>query len=223
MFTGQSLIGRRVLARQEGQMLDSVKDVVIDTAQRRVVALLVSEGRLFGSPTVIPLDKVVSIGDDVVVVADVASAVPADQYPTVKQILDRDDHLVGKNVFTENGSEFGRVVDVTFDLPQGDIGQIKIAARSDDKDQQATMDVAISDVVSIGPDAVVISRNVALPAAGLAPLSAAQGPLAADSPPTSSLAPDADEGSGGWTARRSAGDTPGVTGGSKDGGGAVGK
>lgn len=204
MFTGESLIGRRVLARQEGQMLDSVKDVVIDTEQRRVVALLINEGRLFSAPTVVPLEKVVSIGDDVIVVADAASAVPVDQLPAVKRILDDDDRLVGKEVYTDAGTATGKVVDVAFDLPDGKITEIKVASKSDDKKQAATMNVPVNDIVSMGPDAVVISKAVSWPVSAQSVAGASPGPIAADAPPTSRLAEDQDAGSG-WSARHSNG------------------
>ena len=159
MFTGESLIGRHVLARQEGQMLDSVKDVVIDTAQRRVVAFLIHEGRLFSAPTVVPLEKVTSIGDDAVVVTDAASAVAVDQYPMVKDILDRDDRLVGKAVYTDSGNVFGKVVDVEFELPTGNIVEIKVSSHSDDDRPVTNVAVPVAEIVSIGPQAVVISRS----------------------------------------------------------------
>jgi uncharacterized protein YrrD len=203
MFTGESLIGRRVLARQEGQMLDSVKDVVIDTAERRVVALLISEGRLFSSPTVIPLEKVASIGDDAIVVVDAASAVPVDQYPMVKEILDRDDRLVGKEVYTEAGSAFGKVVDVSFELPLGNITELKVASRSGDDKPVTNVGVPVSDVISIGPHAAVI-RQIADPRTTVGMAAAAdQGPAITDAPPTSLLAEET-ETPGGWSARTAA-------------------
>lgn len=201
MFTGESLIGRRVLARLEGQMLDTVKDVVIDTGQRRVVAFLVSEGRLFSAPTVIPLEKVSSIGDDVIVVVDAASAVPVDQYPMVKEILDRDDRLVGKEVYTEAGSAFGKVVDVTFELPQGNITELEVAARSSDDKPVANIGVHVGDVISIGPHAVVIRQSSAPQEAALLPSKPEQLPsTSTDAPATSLLAEDMGS-AGGWSAR----------------------
>jgi uncharacterized protein YrrD len=213
MFTGESLIGRRVLARQEGQMLDSVKDVVIDTVQRRVVALLITEGRLFSAPTVVPLEKVVSIGDDAIVVADAASAVAVDQYPLVKEILDRDDRLVGKEVYTEAGSAFGKVVDVTFDLPLGTIAEIKIACASDDKKPVTNVGVVVSDVISIGPSAVMINSDVAARADATLPSGTASGGGGGDAAPTSRLADDPAASRSG-SARKAPGETlrgPGVS------------
>jgi uncharacterized protein YrrD len=207
MFTGESLIGRRVLARQEGQMLDSVKDVVIDTAQRRVVALLINEGRLFSAPTVVPLEKVVSIGDDAVVVADAASAVAVDQYPMVKEILDRDDRLVGKEVYTDAGLAFGKVVDVKFDLPHGNVSELKVASKSDDDRPVTDVSVAVSDVVSIGPHAVVISRSVPGVATAQQDTNASQAPGAVDALPTSRLAEESTTG-GSWSARRANDEPP---------------
>jgi uncharacterized protein YrrD len=191
MFTGESLIGRRVLARQEGQMLDSVKDVVIDTAQRRVVAFLIHEGRLFSAPTVVPLEKVTSIGDDAVVVTDAASAVAVDQYPMVKDILDRDDRLVGKAVYTDSGNVFGKVVDVEFELPTGNIVEIKVSSHSDDDRPVAIVAVPVAEIVSIGPQAVVISRSHTQTEAAT-PGSSTLSPDLQDAPPTTRIGDDVD-------------------------------
>lgn len=206
------MISRRVLARQEGQMLDSVKDVVIDTVQRRVVALLINEGRLFSAPTVVPLEKVLSIGDDVIVVTDAASAMPVDQYPMVKEILDRDDRLVGKEVYTDAGTAFGKVVDVVFDLPHGDLAEIKVASKSNDEKPVTTVGIRVSEVVSIGPHAVVISQAAPGTAAEQPPAlqPAAPAPVIDEAPPTSQLEVDPDALAGGeWSARRmTGGQTP---------------
>lgn len=206
MFTGESLIGRRVLARQEGQMLDSVKDVVIDTAQRRVVALLINEGRLFSAPTVVPLEKVASIGDDVIVVVDAASAVAVDQYPMVKEILDRDDRLVGKEVYTDAGSAFGKVVDVSFALPQGNITDLKVASRTGDDRPVTIVGVAVGDVISIGPHAVVVRQAAAAQSSPESVPTTDGSALTADAPPTSRLIEEVDSTSG-WSARASTGET----------------
>jgi uncharacterized protein YrrD len=173
-------------------MLDSVKDVVIDTAQRRVVAFLIHEGRLFSAPTVVPLEKVTSIGDDAVVVTDAASAVAVDQYPMVKDILDRDDRLVGKEVYTDSGNVFGKVVDVEFELPTGNIVKIKVSSHSDDDRPVTNVAVPVADIVSIGPQAVVISRPPTQTETAAAPADPSLRPTMPDAPPTTRIGDEAD-------------------------------
>jgi sporulation protein YlmC with PRC-barrel domain len=153
----------------------------------------------------VPLEKVASIGDDVIVVVDAASAVPVDQYPMVKEILDRDDRLVGKEVYTEAGSAFGKVVDVSFELPQGNITYLKVASRSEDDRPVSDVAVETGDVISIGPHAVVVRQAAATQSSPASGATADQSSGIADAPPTSRL-PEEVDATNGWSARASTGE-----------------
>jgi uncharacterized protein YrrD len=156
MLKGQSIIGKKILSRMDGQKLDSVKDLVISKDHTRIVAIMTDEGGLFSSPTVIPMEHVVSFGKDAVIVTNSKVVVRADHFPAVKEILDANDNLVKKKVFTETGEELGKVDDVYFDEQSGSIVGLEIEGKIVATAPSASAQLDIGDVVSIGPDAVII-------------------------------------------------------------------
>lgn len=159
MIKGHTLIGKTVLSRNDGQRLDSVKDLVIGKDHKRIVALLIDEGGLFGAATVVPMDNVLSIGKDAIIVTDSKAAIRADRLPAVKEILDSDDNLRGKRIFSETGDEVGEVTDVYFDETSGKITALELTTKQAHGTTASTPQLDFSDVVSIGPDAVIINSS----------------------------------------------------------------
>lgn len=167
MIKGQSIIGKNVLSRADGQKFDSLKDIVVGKDPMRVVALLIDEGGLFGSPTIIPMGDVVSFGKDAIIVTDSKAAAHVDRYPAIKDILDSKDSLIGKKVFTEAGEEVGKVSDIYFDEQSGNVVGIDVTGKlAPAASNTTTAYLGMEDVVSIGPDVVIISSAGASKLAG---------------------------------------------------------
>ncbi|MEO8285717.1 MAG: PRC-barrel domain-containing protein [Chloroflexota bacterium] len=161
MIKGQSIIGKPVLTRNDGEKLDSVKDLIIGTDHTHVIALLIDEGGLFGKPTVVPIENVVSYGKDVLMVDDSQSAVRADRLPAVAEALEASQKLDGKKVFSETGEEYGRIDDVYFEENGGKIVGVDVADLAHSSSPKTKAYLEVGDVISFGNDAVIISASAA--------------------------------------------------------------
>ena len=75
MRKGKSLIGKDVLALDDGTKLEKVHGVVIDPGGQRLLALVVDEGGLMSSTKVVPIEQVSSFGRDAVVVGGQGSII----------------------------------------------------------------------------------------------------------------------------------------------------
>ena len=126
MQKGKSVMGRDVLSLATGARIHSVKDILIGADNDRVVALLVDEGGLLGTSTVVPFDAVTSFGRDAVVINEENSVIAASSDPEVKVILDGNHKLLGKTVFTEDGQKVGSIADLYFDEQSGRITGFEI-------------------------------------------------------------------------------------------------
>lgn len=126
MQKGKSVMGRDVLSLATGARIHSVKDILIGADNDRVVALLVDEGGLLGTSTVVPFDAVQSFGRDAVVINEENSVIAASSDPEVKVILDGNHKLLGKTVFTEDGQKVGSIADLYFDEQSGRITGFEI-------------------------------------------------------------------------------------------------
>jgi uncharacterized protein YrrD/DNA-binding protein H-NS len=156
---GKNVIGKDVISYMDGVKLHSVKDLVIGMDNETVVALLVEEGGLLSSPRVVPMENVASFGKDAVVIADSGAAIPADNYPAVQEILDLNDKLIGKKVFTEGGDEQGSISDLYFEESSGHITGFEVSGGLIKNVQKGTSYLAVEDIVNVGPDVVLIKSE----------------------------------------------------------------
>jgi uncharacterized protein YrrD len=157
MINGNSVLGKPVLSRADGEKLDTVKDVIVSTDHTRVIALLLNEGNILRKPTVVPIENVVSFGKDAVVITDREAVVRADHVPAVAQALDIDQRLSGRRVYAESGDHKGKVADIYFDDKTGDITGIDVTDITGVASSKQTAFLEKVDIISFGADAVVIS------------------------------------------------------------------
>ncbi len=156
MLKGKTVIGKDILSRADGEKLSSIKDLIIAGDNSRIVALLTDEGGLFSKAHVVPIEKVVSFGKDVVVITDRDAVVSAEQVPAVKESLDSKDKLLGKTVFTERGDEQARVEDIYFNEANGTIMGLELSGGALENSPDGTAYLPVDAIISIGQDAVVI-------------------------------------------------------------------
>lgn len=190
MLKGQSIIGKKVLSRMDGQRIDSVRDIVISKDHTRVVALILDEGGIFSSGMAVAMENVVSFGNDAVVITDSKAVIRVDHFPAVKEIMDDRDSLVGKKVFTESGNQMGQIDDVYFDESTGSITSLEVVGKIVPTVKNGAAQLIRDDIVSIGPDAVMINM------AGAGKLEAQVGgtPIPKDSSGTPAALPGIDNG-----------------------------
>ena len=119
MRKGKSIIGKEILSLAEGVKLEKVNDVVVDPEGRQLVALVVSEGGFMSSSRVVPIGSVASYGKDAVMIdsADAIISVSAD--PVLRDLVEREDKILGKTVYTTAGDEQGSIADIYFEETSG--------------------------------------------------------------------------------------------------------
>jgi uncharacterized protein YrrD len=181
MLKCKDVIGKKVLSRSDGEKVGSVKDLIIGKDHAAIMALVIEEGGLFSKAKVVPMEKVASIGRDAVIISDSDDVVLADTFAAAKEIMDRDDQLIGKKVFTEKGDEFSAVSDICFDEESGQILGFEVSGGRVDNVSVGPSYLPMSDIVTIGPDAVLIKPDAVsrLVTQANAPGSATQGPASA--------------------------------------------
>jgi uncharacterized protein YrrD len=182
MLKGNAILGMPVLSRQDGQKIGSTQDIVIAKDHSRIVAFIIDEGGLFSPATAVGMENVVSFGKDAMIITDSKAVVRVDHFPEVKAIMEDRDGLVGKQVFTESGDLKGKVEDIYFDETTGNIVGLEVEGKFTSKHSNASVQLRPSDIVSIGPDAVVIT----MASVPMLEAQGAGGPKPLDAPPASS-------------------------------------
>jgi len=119
MRKGKDAGGLLVITRDSGKKVGKVEDLVLDAQGSRVLGILIDEAGWFREAKVVPWPSFRSIGVDVVVIDEEASAKKASDVPEMSAVLKTDNVLVGARVMTTDGHELGKIEDFYFDPQTG--------------------------------------------------------------------------------------------------------
>jgi uncharacterized protein YrrD len=119
MRKGKDAGGLLVITRDSGKKVGKVEDLVLDAQGSRVLGILIDDAGWFREARVVPWPSFRSIGVDVVVIDEEASAKKASDVPEMSAVLKTDNVLVGARVMTTDGRELGKIEDFYFDPQTG--------------------------------------------------------------------------------------------------------
>ena len=161
MRKGKSVIGKAILSLHEGVRLDTVTDLVVEPGGSRVVALVVSEGGFMSSSKVVPIDRVTSFGKDAVVVESASSIIPASAEPDLQSIVDGDDRILGKTVYTTTGDNQGSIADIYFEESSGGVVGYEITGGMLGDVARGRTYLATDEITAIGRDVIYVEPETA--------------------------------------------------------------
>lgn len=119
MRKGEDANGLLVITRDTGKKVGKVEDLVVDDQGSRILGILVDEAGWFREAKVVPWPSFRTIGVDVVIIDEEASAKKASDVPEMSQAMEGGNALVGAQVTTTDGRELGKIEDFYFDAETG--------------------------------------------------------------------------------------------------------
>ena len=135
--------GQRVLTVDDAQQIGSVRRLILDRDRGAVVGAHL-EGSL-GSTTLLPWDKVKSIGPDALMIDSVSEL----EEPN-REVRDRIEaghyDLDGKTVYSDQGDSLGTLDDIEFDEQSGRVMRLHVPGHA----------LPLQRFVAVGPDAVIV-------------------------------------------------------------------
>jgi uncharacterized protein YrrD len=161
MRKGKSVIGKDVLSLEDGTRLETVSDLIMDPGGQRLVALVVDEGGLMSPSRVVPIGEVTGFGKDAVVVRGQGSVVATNQDDSLRAIVDQKETIVGKEVYTVEGDDQGKVADVYFDEPTGMVMGYEVSGGLIGDVTKGTSFLATDDITTIGNDVIYVQPETA--------------------------------------------------------------
>ena len=106
------------IAREGGQELGRIKDLVVDQAGKQVLGLIVSEG-LFKGVRVARWSSLQAIGPDSAILGSRDNVVRSSEIPEIQKVLDDKKTIRGLRLQTTEGKDLGKVEDFEFDEKTG--------------------------------------------------------------------------------------------------------
>ncbi|MBL1209901.1 PRC-barrel domain-containing protein [Geminocystis sp. GBBB08] len=145
-------LNTQVITRSTGKRLGVVREVLVDIDRREVVALGLRDNRLAmsGIPKYMYLNTVIQTGDVILVEnEDVIEDVEIDIYSS----------LINCEVVTETGEPLGKVRDFQFNLVDGQVFSLTIAAIGYPQIPEqliSTYELSVDEIVSSGPNRIIV-------------------------------------------------------------------
>lgn len=136
MFKGRDVIGKSVIAYDDGKKFAEVKDLIFDQNSRQLLGFLLCEAGWFRPAQVLLFRDVQAIGVDAVITSSRGAIAQASQQPAVSHILDHRTMLKGTRIFTMDGRDLGVIVDLYFSETSGHVegyevsGEVSVGADS---------------------------------------------------------------------------------------------
>jgi uncharacterized protein YrrD len=160
MRKGRDLIGKPIIAVNNGLKVTTIKDLIFSQQQDILVAVLTEEPGWFNSGAVVLISQIQTIGADGILIASEADITPAHQVPLVRSLLDRNNILRGTQVMTVSGRNLGRMVDLYFDTHTGKVEGYEVSGGIFADAYTGRSFVPTSDTIKIGEDYAFVPDSV---------------------------------------------------------------
>lgn len=140
------LVGQRVIARDNGQLLGSIRRLLLDPGSATIVAAQLEGGG--GGTSIVDWSSVASIGSDAVIVGHAdAARDPRDERENA--LLAGRLDLAGKLVLTEMGDSLGQLEDLELEVASGRLLRLHVPGEVLD----------VERVVALGPDMLILPER----------------------------------------------------------------
>lgn len=156
LINANDVIGLRVVSLKKGENIEDVNDVIYDPPAKQVRALLVDRGGWFSEAKVILLSDVKSIGRDAVMVDTKEVIKKASDLPEPLSSVARESKLKKMNIFTESGTDLGRVTNIVFDPASGYVREFEVSQGAIQDIKTGRKYLLAEDVVRVGVDDIIV-------------------------------------------------------------------
>jgi uncharacterized protein YrrD len=147
-----------IITINDGKKISKVRDIIYDGQSNQVKALLIDEKGWFKGAKILLLNNINSIGPDAVIIDDEDCFVYSDELNENNTSVIVDDHnfLTKNQVITESGTDLGRVTDLFFEFPSGNVITIEVSKGFLQNMGSGSKHVNILDIVTIGKDSLIV-------------------------------------------------------------------
>ena len=119
MRKGHSITGLQVLALDNAAEMGHVLDLVFDHDADECLGFILREQSMFHAAQVVPWSDIRAIGKDAVMIESQHSVMTPGDDARFRAVMERDTHLSGTKILTENGDDLGSFADIYLDENTG--------------------------------------------------------------------------------------------------------
>ncbi len=121
MRKSKEFISMPVISLEEGRQIGTIKSLVVNPAEKKVVALAIEQKGLFKEQRFIPYTKIRSIGEDAVTVSRSSVLQKGASLPEIAGLVKDKININGTRIVSESGTLLGVVDDYYVNLSSGEL------------------------------------------------------------------------------------------------------
>ncbi|MCL4426275.1 MAG: PRC-barrel domain-containing protein [Firmicutes bacterium] len=148
------LIGLPIVSIAEGVELGEARELILNPVGGEVAAIVVTNGKWYSPPRVVPFSLVQGVGQDAIMVENNSAVVPLANMPELEKKLDLDISVRGVRVITRGGRQVGYVKDYYLDPAVGKIAGYELSESS------GRNIIPAGAAVTIGKTLLVVTEEV---------------------------------------------------------------
>lgn len=158
-INAMDLLDMPVFSLNEAEAIGLVKNIIIDPAEKCLLALAVDNRGWYRDVRVIPAGKIRSIGEDVINIDEKQSAKRAVNLPRIVENMHKPCSLVGSRIITDDGQVLGRVEHFFLNREGGAISRLQVSPGGLlDRLLVGHISIPAAYVMTIGAEAIVVRR-----------------------------------------------------------------
>ncbi|AHF08879.1 MULTISPECIES: PRC-barrel domain-containing protein [Dehalobacter] len=159
MLPSKKILSLPIISLKEGQQIGLVRNIVIDPKAKAVAALMVDPKGFFKEQRIIPYNRVVSIGENVITVSTENQAEKATNLPDILELLKEKTAIIGTKVITASGKTLGIIEEFYIDTENGMISSLDISGGKIEGLFKGKASLKADDILTIGSDVVVVVKD----------------------------------------------------------------
>jgi uncharacterized protein YrrD len=160
MRTKNNVEGISVIALDSGTKLGEVKELLFDLEQNQLVGILLEETGLGRPAKAVPCSNTRSIGPDAVMIDSESAVTDADAHDQIGRVLKQERAIEGKQLYTEDGKNLGKIVDIHFDERTGKIEGYTVSGGIFADAYTGRSFIAAPKTMKVGKDVTIVPADV---------------------------------------------------------------
>lgn len=147
---GAEILGVKIISVKDNKEIGTVKDIIYDPKQNKVIAFLVEEGDILASSKILPFTEIESMTKEAVLaksaqsIQHIGKSVKPATTPENDDIVMQDTKIVNKE-----GVELGKEHDIVFNTESGTVSEFSVQGQNGVKEVKVNKVIASSESTTI--------------------------------------------------------------------------
>ncbi|MGQ9554215.1 MAG: PRC-barrel domain-containing protein [Anaerolineae bacterium] len=160
--TAKGLLGQPVITLDAGRRVGSIQEIIYNTIENRVTAIILSKPPVAGSAKAVPAEHILLFGADVTLVDSETSVIVLGEEQAVRATARASTNVIRTQVITTEGRRLGEVSDIFLD-DKGNVLGYQLSHSIIRDALRGKPFVPVAAVCAVGEDAVLIDAKLLKP------------------------------------------------------------